>query len=134
MTRYADKFDVLWAYNENVKPVPTIKLLIQPLVENCIYHGIKNKEGKGRIKIKISLKNNILILTLIDNGIRIDTQNLKEIKDKLDFDGEHSNHIGLFNTNKRLKLTYGNNYGLNINSKLRLGTIIYIRIPASHEE
>lgn len=129
MIRYADKFDVLWTYNNNVEPVHTIKLLIQPLVENSIYHGIKNKDGKGKIKIKILLKNNLLTLAIIDNGIGIDTQNLKNIRDKLNFDGEYSNHIGLFNTNKRLKLTYGDNYGLLINSKLGLGTVIYIKIP-----
>ena len=131
MIRYADKFDVIWDYKENVKPVSTIKLLIQPLVENCISHGINNKEGKGKIKIKISLKDDLLTLTIIDNGMGITTENLKEIKDKLDLDGDNSNHIGLFNTNKRLKLTYGDNYGLRINSKLGLGTVIYIRIPIS---
>ncbi len=129
MIRYSDKFDVIWAYKENVVPVYTIKLLIQPLVENCIYHGINNKEGKGKIKIKISLKDDLLILTIIDNGIGINNGNLRKIKDKLILDGEHSNHIGLFNTNKRLKLTYGDNYGLHVNSKLGLGTVIYIRIP-----
>jgi two-component system, sensor histidine kinase YesM len=127
--RYSDKFDVIWAYKENVVPVSTIKLLIQPLVENCIYHGINNKEGRGKIKIKISLKDDLLILAIIDNGIGINNENLRKIKDKLILDGEHANHIGLFNTNKRLKLTYGNNYGLRINSKLGLGTVIYIRIP-----
>lgn len=132
MTRYADKFDVIWDYKENVKPFSTIKLLIQPLVENCISHGINNKEGKGKIKIKISLKDNLLIITIIDNGMGITTENLKEIKDKLNLDEDHSNHIGLFNTNKRLKLTYGNNYDLHINSKSELGTVIYIRMPISY--
>lgn len=131
MTRYTDKFDVIWAYKENVKPVSTIKLLIQPLVENCIYHGIKNKEGKGKIKIKISLKNDLIMLTIIDNGIGIDVETLNDIKSKLVSDGEYSNHIGLFNTNKRLKLTYGDNYNLRINSKLGVGTVIYIKMPVS---
>lgn len=132
MTRYIDKFDVIWVYKENVEPISTIKLLIQPLVENCIYHGINNKEGKGKIKIKLSLKDYLLTLTIIDNGIGIDSENLKGIKDKLVLEGEHSNHIGLFNTNKRLKLTYGDNYGLRINSKSGLGTVVYIRIPISY--
>ncbi|OOM80059.1 sensor histidine kinase [Clostridium sp. BL-8] len=133
MVRYCDKFDVIWAYKENVQAISTIKLLIQPLVENCIYHGINNKDGKGKIKIKISLKDNLLTLAIIDNGIGINTKELKEIKDKLAFDGEHSNHIGLFNTNKRLKLTYGENYGLCINSKSGIGTVIYIMTPISYD-
>jgi two-component system sensor histidine kinase YesM len=132
MIRYADKFDVIWAYKENVKPISTIKLLIQPLVENCIYHGINNKEGKSKIKIKISRADDLLTLVIIDNGIGINSENLKVMKDKLDLDDEHSNHIGLFNTNKRLKLTYGDDFGLHINSKLGLGTVIYIRIPISY--
>lgn len=132
MARYTDKFDVIWAYRENVNPISTIKLLIQPLVENCIYHGIKNKEGQCKIKIKISIKNDFLMLTIIDNGIGIHSEKLKDIKNKLNLDGEHSNHIGLFNTNKRLKLTYGINYGIRIDSKLGLGTIIYIKMPISY--
>ncbi|WP_238915789.1 sensor histidine kinase [Clostridium sp. YIM B02555] len=131
MIRYADKFDVIWVYDNMVKSISTIKLLIQPLVENCIYHGIKNKEGKGSIKIKITLKNDSLMLSIIDNGIGIDKQNLEAIKNKLNFDGNHTDHIGLFNTNKRLKLTYGNDYGLKINSKSGFGTVIYIIIPTS---
>jgi two-component system sensor histidine kinase YesM len=132
MTRYYDKFDVIWAYKENVQAISTIKLLIQPLVENCIYHGINNKEGKSKIKIKISLKVDFLTLAIIDNGIGIYIEDLRKIRNKLALDGEHSNHIGLFNTNKRLKLTYGDDYGLRINSKLGLGTVIYIRIPISY--
>lgn len=132
MIRYGDKFDVIWDYKENVKPVSTIKLLIQPLVENCISHGINNKEGKGKIKIKISRKDNLLTLIIIDSGMGITTENLKEIKDKLNLGVDNSNHIGLFNTNKRLKLTYGDNYGLRINSKLGLGTVISIKIPISY--
>lgn len=131
MIRYTDKFDVIWVYDDIVKSISTIKLLIQPLVENCIYHGIKNKEGKGKIKIKIALKNASLMLAIIDNGIGIDKQNLEAIKNKLNFDGDHTDHIGLFNTNKRLKLTYGNDYGLKINSKSGFGTALYIIFPIS---
>lgn len=132
MTRYTNKFDVIWTYNENVHSISTIKLLIQPLVENCIYHGIKNKEGHGKIKIKLSIKNKLLLLSIIDNGIGIHEKKLKDIKNKLGLDNDHSNHIGLFNTNKRLKLTYGNNYGIHINSKLGLGCAIYIKMPISY--
>ncbi|WP_243156276.1 sensor histidine kinase [Clostridium sp. C2-6-12] len=132
MTRYTNKFDVTWIYNKSVHSISTIKLLIQPLVENCIYHGIKNKEEHGKIKIKLSIKNELLLLTIIDNGIGIPKEKLKDIKNKLYLDGDHSNHIGLFNTNKRLKLTYGNDYGININSKLGFGCAIYIKMPISY--
>jgi two-component system sensor histidine kinase YesM len=132
MTRYTNKFDVTWIYDESVHSISTIKLLIQPLVENCIYHGIKNKEGHGKIKIKLSIKNDLLLLTIIDNGIGIRKEKLMDIKNKLYLDGDHSNHIGLFNTNKRLKLTYGNDYGIHINSKLGFGCAIYIKMPISY--
>lgn len=134
ITRYADKFEVIWDYSDDIKDVSTIKLLIQPLVENCIHHGINNKttEEKGKIKIRISTNNNLVFIAIIDNGAGIEADKLKEIQSKLHSSYDSSNHIGLFNTNKRLKITYGDDYGIHINSRFGLGTVIYIRFPISY--
>lgn len=131
MTRYADKFEVAWDYLDNVKYISTIKLLIQPLVENCIHHGINNKttQEKGKIRIRISIKNNNLCIAIIDNGAGIDSNRLKEIQTKLKSAYDSTNHIGLFNTNKRLKITYSDNYGIKIYSRYGLGTAAYINFP-----
>ncbi|TXK74156.1 sensor histidine kinase [Paenibacillus sp. N3.4] len=127
--RYQDKFDVRWEYDEEVLALPVTKLIFQPLIENCIYHGINEKEGKSGIKIKIARTGSLLNITVIDNGVGITPDKLLQIRDKLQKDGEYTDHIGLYNTNKRLKLNYGDTYGLNIRSKRSLGTIVYITIP-----
>ncbi|MDK2920065.1 MAG: two-component system, sensor histidine kinase YesM [Candidatus Petromonas sp.] len=102
---------------------------MQPLIENCIYHGFTNGDKKYYIKIKILKLNSCLKISVIDNGSGITKEKLSDIRNNLEVDNDHSDRIGLFNTNKRLKLTYGEKYGLKIRSKLGHGTVVYIRIP-----
>ena len=129
--RYKDKFDVLWEYDREVEQVEVIKLILQPLIENSIYHGIKEKDGCSLIKIKISRIPGFIIIGVIDSGLGIHKDTLKKIRERLKEEGEYSEHIGLFNTNKRLKLTYGEEYGLSIRSKYGAGTAVYMKIPLS---
>ena len=103
--------------------------MLQPLIENSIYHGINEKPGKGGIKIKIQLTNAHIIIAVIDNGVGLNSNSLLELRKRLNTDEDYSHHVGLVNINKRLKLTYGNEYGIKIRSKPNLGTVVYINIP-----
>lgn len=129
--RYRHKFKVHWKYEDNLKELRMIKLLLQPLIENSIYHGIKEKEGQGAIYIHIVRDDHDLKIWLMDNGMGIPPERLKEIRTMLKDQEEIAKHehIGLFNVNKRLILTYGDDFGLGIKSVYRKGTAIYIRIP-----
>jgi len=127
--RYKCKFDVIWEYDKEVLEYEVIKLLLQPLIENSIYHGIKGKEGFSLIKIKILILGSVIRFAIIDNGLGIKYDRLREIQCKLHEEGEFQQHIGLFNTNKRICLKYGDKYGITIRSKYGLGTVIYITIP-----
>ncbi len=127
--RYKDKFHVIWQYDEAVEAYPVMKLLLQPLIENCIYHGIKEKEAKSCIKIKILPDGNGVRITVTDNGLGMARERLRELREHLLLDGEFAEHIGLSNTNKRLKLTYGEDCSLRIRSKAGFGTSVCIRIP-----
>jgi two-component system sensor histidine kinase YesM len=127
--RYHDKFDVVWEYEEHVNKYNVPKLILQPLIENSIYHGIKVKEGTCRIKIKIWQSEEKLHLAVIDNGIGIDKENLDQIKYELKQDIGETDHIGLYNTHKRLKLLYGESFGIKIRSKYGWGTAVYLTIP-----
>lgn len=134
--QYKDKFDVCWEYNHNVLKYNIPKLLLQPLIENSLYHGIKEKEGPGKIKIKIRKSWDELIVTVIDNGVGMNREKLAEINTQLtqqieDTDSLQSAHIGLFNTHKRLVISYGEEYGLIIRSKYGRGTVVRSRIPIS---
>lgn len=114
--RYRDKFDVVWKYGEDVLHCRTMKLLLQPLIENSIYHGIKEKEGKGTIEIEILSVGSGVEMIVRDDGLGIPPERLSEIRRKLETDGEFSAHIGLYNTNKRLRLQYGEESGISIDS------------------
>ncbi|NLM26833.1 MAG: histidine kinase [Clostridiaceae bacterium] len=128
--RYRDKFGVIWQYDENITDYKVIKLLFQPFIENSIYHGIKEKVSPSYIKIKIKINNGIIKIAIIDNGIGIEPARLKDIREKLKEKGDYTEHIGLFNTNKRLKLMYGEEYGIKLRSKSGFGTVVYLDIPA----
>lgn len=129
--RYKDKFYVRWDYNEDINEYRILKLILQPLIENCIYHGIKEKDGMCGIKIKIRLKDNKIMVAVIDDGIGISKEKLISINKNLNTDKEFSEQIGLYNIDKRLKLTYGEEYGIRIRSKLNIGTVVYSIIPVS---
>lgn len=127
--RYGDKFTVLWDYSEDITCCKVKKLLLQPLVENSIYHGIKEKEGTSSIKIRICRDDTKIGIAIIDNGLGIPRQRLSEIRQKLEKEDDYSQNIGLYNTNKRLKLSYGNEGSFQIRSRENMGTAIYITIP-----
>lgn len=127
--RYEDKFDVYWDYKPEVNSCKVKKLILQPLIENSIYHGIKEKEGHCFIRIKITKGESHLRIFVADNGAGILPERLREIKQRLESSEDISEHIGLFNTNKRLKLTYGDEYGIRIRSLPQVGTVIHLCIP-----
>ncbi|MUG46864.1 sensor histidine kinase [Paenibacillus woosongensis] len=127
--RYKDKFDVIFEYEEEITQLFTMKLLLQPLLENSIYHGIKEKDGPGLIKVKLVRQEERLRITVIDNGIGIEPEALAEIRSRLDSDEERTKHVGMFNTNKRLKLMYNHMYSFRIRSKPGLGTMVEMILP-----
>ncbi len=131
--RYSNKFDIIWEYDESVKTLAIIRLIFQPLLENCIYHGIKEKEGRSIIKVKIRQLPTALKISIMDNGLGIESERLRNIRQNLihDIEEDTSSNIGLYNTNKRLILTYGNSAAIHIRSKLHLGTVVYFYIPLS---
>jgi two-component system sensor histidine kinase YesM len=131
-TRYPEMFEVIWEYDESDLQIMTVKLILQPLIENSIYHGIKEKGG-GTIKIKLKSNQTRLKIAIIDNGIGISPTRLREIRASLSRDEQISQHIGIANTNKRLKLYYGAASKLRILSKVNYGTAVIINIPIQDE-
>ncbi len=127
--RYADKFDVIWEFDKSVEDFEITKLVLQPLIENSIYHGAKEKETNSKIKIRITEGEETLDIAVIDTGKGMTKEELQEARKKLEDDVEQYEHIGMGNINKRLKLVYGGEYGLKIRSKYNFGTMVSMRIP-----
>ncbi|MBW7454385.1 histidine kinase [Paenibacillus sepulcri] len=139
--RNKDKLSVIWDVDDDTRYLPILKLILQPLIENSIYHGIKEKTGRCAIKIKIHHKSPNIWIRVIDNGRGMTKRRLKEVRDRLEgtevlsvHSGDASSrsgsgHIGLSNSSKRLILSYGREHGLRILSKDGWGTSVEITIP-----
>lgn len=128
--RYRDKFDFELACEESlIREYKVMKLLFQPLIENAVYHGIKESERFGHIRLRIGISGGRLRIAVVDTGIGMDKRRLNQVKELLE-DEEQMEHIGLFNTYKRLQLTYGGEARFRIRSKYGWGTVVQISLPA----
>lgn len=106
------------------------KITLQPLVENALYHGIKNKRGKGKITITGAREESFFVLKVSDNGIGMTEERLKEIKDSLvNKNLETSGIYGLYNVNERIILKFGEDYGIDVESTYGEGTRICVKLP-----
>lgn len=134
--RYKTKFDYEIIASDSVLEYRTIKLILQPLVENSIYHGIKLKEGTGHISIRVDSMDEgmsipVLRLQVEDNGAGIENDKLDAINNDLSQGRiESEGGYGIFNVNERIRLYFGDNYGLTFQSKAGEGTVATIIIPA----
>jgi two-component system sensor histidine kinase YesM len=131
--RYKDKFEVIWEYPIQIDQYYSIKLLIQPIVENAILHGLREEGKKGYIKIKIIEAKDALLLYVTDNGVGMSQADLHQINSKLLLKQDNDGHIGIYNCNRRLSLTFSDAYGVTVRSKLGLGTSVTVRLPNNCE-
>lgn len=106
------------------------KITIQPLVENALYHGIKNKRGQGTITVTGKRNENGFVLYVRDNGIGMTQERLKEVRAgirKLSYTGKEI--YGLYNVNERIRLNFGETCGISIESTYGEGTCVSISLP-----
>ena len=133
--RYGDLFDIEWDIDESILSYTIIKICLQPIIENAVYHGIKQKNDKGLIKIKGLCDDNNIILIVSDDGIGIEKDALDELNKTLSetsFTNEKS-HIGLSNVNQRIKIIFGDSYGIHVESTVGVGTDVYVTIPKKEQ-
>lgn len=116
--------------NETVLDYYLPRLSLEPIVENAVVHGIEKKMDKGTVNINISEDSGIVYLEVIDDGLGFDSSNIQLINSNATFARkEGHNSIGLNNTNKRIKLIYGEQYGVAIESEPNKGSKVVIQIP-----
>lgn len=111
------------------------KITIQPLIENALYHGIKNKRGGGKIVVSARILEDGFDILVSDDGIGMTDERLKQVKDGISSKAPSEKKIyGLYNVNERIKLKFGKDYGLNIESQEDIGTTSIIHLPKITEE
>lgn len=132
--RYQDILDYEINISAQLEYYKILKLTLQPIVENALYHGIKNKRGKGKIIIDGYYERDMIFLKVKDNGIGMKEEQLDIIKKILNGekcnDRFNQNGFGIFNVNERIKLNFGAEYGLKVKSEYGVGSEFTICIPA----
>ncbi|WP_105613952.1 sensor histidine kinase [Vallitalea okinawensis] len=129
--RYKDKFEFNITADEEVKSLKTMKLILQPMIENAIYHGIEYMVDQGDIQINAKIVEHFLLFEVIDNGLGISQEQLKKIREGKDNQTtkKKGNGVGVKNVDERIKLRFGRAYGLDIESELEEGTTVKLWLP-----
>ncbi|NLH96023.1 MAG: sensor histidine kinase [Clostridiaceae bacterium] len=137
--RFGDKIELIKNVQPDVLGIEIPRLLIQPLIENAVYHGIERNRGRGTITLNAYRdKKGCLCVEVIDNGAGMEPEELEELNARLTLDnnayfrglgGNRRKSIGIENVNRRIKLFYGEQYGLKMESMVGEFTKVTIRIP-----
>ena len=126
--RYQDKLEYSLELDPEAARATIIKLALQPIIENAIYHGLKYKEDRGLLTVTGVRDGDDVVIEIRDDGVGMDEETRRHIFDehKVNY---RSNGIGVYNVQRRLKLFYGNSYGITYRSEKGVGTTARIRIP-----
>lgn len=129
----SNKFDVVYDIDDGLKKEKTLKMILQPLVENAMFHGFCNLsggDGRGKITISADRYDEYYRIRVADNGVGMSREALEELREKLRTTEIHkTGSIGIVNVNQRLKIMFGEKYGLTIESEEERGTVVNITLP-----
>lgn len=131
---YGNKFDVIWEIDESLIQHRCIRFILQPILENAIFHGIVPKEGIGKIKISLAKEEKSIVFHIKDDGVGMDKETIHNTLTQNSEDKTRFTAIGISNVNERLCISYGENYGIEIESEVGLFTDVKINIPLDLKE
>jgi two-component system sensor histidine kinase YesM len=134
--RYIDKFDYIIDIDPDILEYRTLKLILQPLVENAIYHGIKMKKEFGTIKITGEEYDDCIIFEVSDTGKGMKTEELEKLIEHLNKEDQQESKYksyGIRNVQQRIRIYFGNEYGLTYTSEYGEGTTVQVKIPKKLE-
>src|SRR5690606_21427956 len=128
--RFKNVFTVVWNVDESILQYATIQLTLQPIIENAIHHGIRPTRRFGTITVDVKKDQSDILFVVSDDGNGMEEKTLTslnlQMKDKYNLDGKH---VGVRNVNQRIKLMFGEKYGVHIESEKDVGTQVVVRIP-----
>ena len=128
--RFKNRFEYSIDVDEKVLSYSSLKLMLQPLVENAIYHGMEFMDGDGEIDVKVFKEDDSLYFTITDNGLGMSEDMVETLLSKDFVSSKKGSGIGVKNVNERIKLYFGSEYGLKVESEPDEGTKITIHLPA----
>ena len=132
--RYKNTFTVSYEIPEEIKDLCTVKLILQPILENAIYYGVQSMDGDGEILVRGSRDGDDVYLDVIDNGLGMPEEQVERLLKGTSLQEEenavrHGNGVGLYNVHTRIQLRFGQKYGLEIQSEPDEGTMVRIHLP-----
>ena len=127
--RYKNRFEAYFDVDQSLTHYKTIKLIIQPLIENAIYYGMEFMDGDGEIHIRVKPDGTDLSIEVADNGPGIPKERLASLLTEETRERSRGSGIGLRNVHQRIQLYFGSAYGLEIESEPDEGTLVRIRLP-----
>lgn len=130
--RFKNKFTYRVEADDAVLPMASVKLILQPIVENAIYHGMEFMDGDGEILVKAELKDGCTVMTVRDNGLGMTEETVEKLLsgDQPHAPSRRGSGIGVRNVHERIRIYFGEDYGLSIVSEPDEGTKVTIRMPA----
>ena len=127
--RYKNSFEIDFQIEEEILNGCIVKLVLQPLLENAIYYGMEFMDGEGEIHVRGYRRDNDVYLEVEDNGLGMPEEEAAELLNGKERPHKHGSGVGLVNVHSRLKLRFGENYGLIIHSCPDEGMMVQIHIP-----
>lgn len=128
--RYPNRFEVRISSDEASRGVQIPRMLLQPLVENALFHGVLPEEEKGRISLSVTQEQGFLKIAVSDNGIGMNQQQIQQLFEKqAPLHSTQLYHIGFYNVYERLQLVYKDKFSMDVLSGAQEGTTITIRLP-----
>jgi len=128
--RYSNKFEAVFNCENSLLNCKIPKLILQPIIENAIFHGIEPKRGNGRITISATEEDECLIINVEDDGVGMSPETIEKIKKgESETSRRTFNMVGIANIEQRIILNYGSQYGINIKSTIGKGTCVTLKLP-----
>jgi len=133
--RYEDIMEYSIEVPEEIRDNDIIKMTLQPLVENALYHGLKMQRNKGQIRIIGTCDEENIYLTVEDNGVGMKPEDVEKINSEMQENrwDTRTEGFGIFNVNRRIKLYFGEKYRLILESELQVGTKVIVVVPKNTE-
>lgn len=136
--RFKDSFETVYDIEKSVKEYKTMKFILQPIVENAIYHAFEPSCEKGMLEISAYKSGECLMFKIQDDGIGMSQEKLDSLNEYINKTDDnmlsgYKKGIGIRNVNMRIKLAFGNDFGLSIKSNLNSGTTVLIKLPVINQ-
>lgn len=128
--RLGDQFNVIFSIPSELEECKLIKMVLQPLVENAIKYGLKPFDYKGGLHVEATRDSDNLYVSVRDSGLGLNAEQVEEINYSIQKTViKENSHIGLSNVNQRIKLSFGEAYGVTLSSQIGLGTVVTLKFP-----